>query len=374
MDFKKLDAYIDNMTHCGIPSTDVEVRLGHEVVYRHSSGHADAAHTKPISSDNLYWIWSCSKVSCCMAGLKLIEEGKMSLDDPVAKYLPELEHLFVKDGDIVRPARTTLLVRHAFTMQSGWDYGASAKLPETVRPKNNVELFAALASVPLNFDPGTRYEYGLSHDIIGALVEKISGKSLGEYLKESFFDPLGMKDTTFHPTPEQTARIADRYDYNNETYTATLEPQMTEGMGGAVELGSGGLVSSVNDYSLLMDALANGGVGATGVRVLKAETVAMCKKNLLEGVSLEDFRRWQGASTYGYGWGLCGRVHMDDKVSLSKSPVGEFGWNGAAASYALADTENRLSIFIAMHVHNCLYAYHVAHNHIKNLAYEALGL
>lgn len=372
MDFKILDAYIDSMPHCGIPSTDVEVRRGHEVVYRHSSGHADAAHTTPISPDNLYWIWSCSKVSCCMAGLKLLEEGKIALDDPVSKYLPELEHLFVKDGDIVRPARTALLVRHAFTMQSGWDYGASAKLPATVKPKNNIELFSALASVPLNFDPGTRYEYGLSHDLIGALVEKISGKRLGDYLRENFFDPLGMKDTSFRPTPEQVARIADRYDYNNETYTATLEEPFP-GFGD-VDMGSGGLVSSASDYSLLMDALANGGVGASGARVLKAETVELCKKNLLEGVSLEDFRRWQGASTYGYGWGLCGRVHMDDKVSLSRSPVGEFGWNGAAASYALADPDNKLSIFIAMHVHDCLYAYHVAHNHMKNLVYEALGL
>ncbi len=374
MNFSKLDAYIDTLTHCGIPSTDVEVRRGHEVIYRHASGYADAAKTTPISKDNLYWIWSCSKVSLCMAGLKLLEEGRISLDDPISRYIPELEHLFVKDGDIVRPARAPLLVRHAFLMQSGWDYDAMGKFADPGALKSNIDLAKALATVPLNFDPGTRYEYGLSHDLIGSLVETISGKSLGQYLNENFFAPLGMKDTGFHPTAQQVARLADRYDYNNEMNTATLEPRMVDGMGGSVELGSGGLVSSVDDYSLLMDALANGGVGASGARVLKSETVELCRQNLLDDVSLADFRRWQGASLYGYGWGLCGRVHMDGKVSLSNSPVGEFGWNGAAASYALADTENKLSIFIAMHVHNCLYAYHVAHNHVRNLVYKGLGL
>ncbi len=373
MDFSKLTRYLASLEAADIPAADVEVRRGHEVVYRGYVGHPDAERKAPMTGNELYLIFSCSKVSLCLGALKLVEEGRLAIDDPVSKYLPEFASLTVRDGDVVRPANTELLVRHCFLMEGGWSYGVFGEFPEPETVHDNITMAAQMAKVPLHFDPGTRYEYGTSQDVLGAIIEKITGKSLGAYLDEVFFTPLGMTDTGFHPDAEQQKRLAAAWVYDNErNKVSPLEGDGSIDSQG-VELGSGGLYSTVHDYSLFMDMIANGGVGANGVRVLKEETLALCRKNLLEDVPLSDFRRWQ-TPLYGYGWGLCGRVHINKDVSLSPTPVGEFGWNGAAAAYCMADTENKVSIYIGMQVMNCNYAYNIIHHRIRDLAYEALGL
>lgn len=372
MDFRKLSAYLNTLECARIPIADVEVRRAHEAVYRKAVGHPDADQRLPVTGNEIYRIYSCSKISLCMGALKLIEEGKISLEDPVSKYLPEFEELNVRDGDVIRPARTAFLVKHCFLMEGGWDYDVFDSFPEPETVKDNITLAAQIAKVPLHFDPGAHYEYGTSQDILGAIIEKITGMSLGEYLNVTFFAPLEMRDTGFHPSQEQRARICALWQYDNEFNTAEHiagKAPLTHD----IELGSAGLISSVSDCAQFMDMIANGGVGANGMRVLMPETVALCRKNMLEGDALRDFRRTMPIY-YGYGWGLCGRVHMSKQISLARSPEGEFGWNGAAAAYCLADTDNRLSIYVGMHAHGCNYAYDVIHLRIRDLVYEALEL
>ncbi len=373
MDFSKLSNYLDTLAGADIPLCDVAVRKDHELLYRHGVGHPDAARTAPLNGDELYKIFSCSKISLCLGALKLLEQDRIALEDPVSKYLPEFAELTVQDGDTVRPAKTTLLVRHLFLMEGGWDYGAFAHFPEPETVRDNLTLAAQMAKVPLHFDPGTRYEYGLSQDVLGAIIEKLTGMHLGEWLDQILFTPLGMKDTGFHPDEARQARMVAAYFYDNERNVATLMPPGEGNMFLFSELGSGGLVSSVEDYSLLMDMIAHEGVGANGAVLFRPETIRLCRENLLEGEALLDFRRWQTV-LYGYGWGLCGRVHMNQAVSQSRSAVGEFGWNGASATYAMADTANRVSIYVGMQVMGCNYAYNVIHHRIRDLAYEAMGL
>lgn len=374
MDFTKLSSYLDTLGAADIPVFDVEVRKGHEVVFRKGIGNPDAERKAPLTGNELYRIYSCSKVSLCLGALKLVEEGKIALDDPVSKYIPEYAELTVKDGDTVRPAKTTMLVGHLFLMEGGWDYGAFTQFPDPMSVKDNITLSKQMAKVPLHFDPGTRYEYGLSQDVLGGIIEVVTGMSLGEWLDKIMFAPLGMTDTGFHPNEEQKTRLVPAYNYDNERNVATLIPPR-DGLDifTTLELGSGGLVSSVRDYSILMDMIAHEGTGWNGAVCFKPETIRMCKKNLLEGEALVDFRKWQTV-LYGYGWGLCGRVHMNKDISGSRSPEGEFGWNGATATYAMADTENKVSIYIGMQIFNGNYAYNVIHHKVRDLAYEAMGL
>lgn len=135
--------------------------------------------------------------------------------------------------------------------------------------------------------------------------------------------------------------------------------------------GGAGLATTVNDYMKLLSALACGGTSPEGYRVLRPETVAMLTRGFLGDSARADF---MPGRLYGYSWGLCGRVHPEPHLSFAKSPFGEFGWDGAAASFALVDPTNRISLFFATEVLGCHYAYNAIHPLLRDLAYEGLGL
>jgi CubicO group peptidase (beta-lactamase class C family) len=133
--------------------------------------------------------------------------------------------------------------------------------------------------------------------------------------------------------------------------------------------GGAGLFATVDDYIKVLTTIACGGTTADGYSLLKPETIAMMQKNLLCDDALNDFVKTR---LFGYGWGLCGRVHTNPTISLSASPVGEFGWDGAAAAFALIDPANRVAMYLGTHVRSCQLMYHVIHPQVRNLAYEGL--
>ncbi len=377
MDKKPLVDFLDSLEEKGIPGCDLVVYHEHKPVFRHMAGFADEAKKRPISEKTTYWLYSATKLITCTAVMQLIEKGSIGLDDPVYEYLPEYKNLMVKTGSGFEPARNTMTIRHLMTMQSGLNYDLGLPsiqrvLKETAGKATTREVIKALAEEPLDFEPGTRYKYSLSHDVLGAVIEVVSGLRFGEYLMKNIFDPLGMADTGFELTADREANMSEQFEYRPETNTSV---RMTSDncyvLSENYESGGAGLISTVNDYILFLDAMCNGGTSADGYKVLDAGSIDLMRQDQLHEVSKKDFRQ---LGKIGYSYGLGVRTLVDKEMSRSRSPLGEFGWDGAAGAYALIDTDNRLAIFYAQHVRNCGLAYEKVHPAIRDLTYEMLDL
>lgn len=365
MDFSKLEAFLESLPERGIPLCNIAVSYGKDIVYRHSVNCED---------DSLFWIYSASKVSVCTAAMRLVEQGKIALEDPVSKYIPAFGDLKLRTENGIVPCDKPLKIVHLFTMTGGLDYDMSTPeiMAANAAKSGTVGVAEAIAKTPLHFEPGTHYKYSLCHDVLGAVIEAVSGMSLSEYLRSEVYEPLGMSDTGFDPTDAQRARIVNLYKYNNGTCSADLqEPLVRPYENPNYFSGGGGLFSSTADYIRLMNTLALGGTSPDGYPLLKPETVAMMGQNLLDETCLDDFR---AARLYGYGWGLCGRNHMDPMKSCSISSVHEFGWDSATCHFAGADAEKQVGFFFGTHILNCMFGYTIIHPLIRNLIYEGLGL
>lgn len=378
MNFSKLDALVDTMPRRGIPFFELIVTKDGNEVYRHRVGYSDADQKKPFASDDLFWLYSTSKLITCVAALRLLEEGKIELSDPVYKYLPVYKDLTVrqKDGSAI-PCKTVMTIEHLFTMTGGIGpdhekYENIAKAFIANPNADTVEVVNTFAQTPLYFEPGTRYQYGFCHDILGAVVEVASGMKLSKYVQKYILDPLGMKNTGYRPTEEQKARFASTYIYNNSNGTSKLiETENKFALSPNYDSGGAGLFSCAEDYIKFVTALAMGGTTRDGYRLLKEETIKMIEINRLNDDALCDF---VNGRLHGYGWGLCGRVHINPVFSLSKSSVGEFGWDGAAGCFAAVDRKNKVGIFYGMQVHGCSYSYIILQPLIRTLVMEALEL
>lgn len=373
MNFTELTNYLSKIDTNLIPDCEIAVYKNHECLYKNSFSRPD--YPKEEAKKDLYYLFSASKVITCTAALRLVEENKIGIDDPVSKYLPEFAELYVLKGDKKVPAKNTLLIRHLFSMQGGFTYDLGYEGIRRVREESNNkastrEIVAAIAKMPLAFEPGEDYRYSLCHDILAAVVEVASGKKFSEYLNEIIFAPLEMKDFTFYPTDDVMSRFKQQYSVDPKTFTALpVEPNCPYRLSENYESGGAGMIGSLNDYAKFTDALASG-ESKDGYRLLRPETVALMKSNQLCEIGLNNFRTNNHNKGYGYGMGV--RTLMDQKIENTLSPIGEFGWDGAAGAYCLIDTDNKLSIFYAQHVNGCSYVYSHVHKAIRNLVYKAL--
>ncbi|MBQ7821391.1 MAG: beta-lactamase family protein, partial [Clostridia bacterium] len=238
-----------------------------------------------------------------------------------------------------------------FTMSAGLDYDLNSAPIRNTREKNNgacptVETIRALAWQPLGFDPGEHYKYSLCHDVLGALIEIVSGMSFGEYLKKNIFDPLEMSDSTFVLNDEQKKRLMCQYRYNGELGRAEkITTACPYKLGEGYESGGAGILSTLTDYGKFVDALACGGIGASGARIISEDMLSLMRENqFTDPVRFSDFAK------PGYGYGLGVRTHLDRGASLRPCPLGEFGWGGAAGSQMIIDPVNHLSMFYLQHM------------------------
>lgn len=375
MDFLALTAYLDSLKVVGMPGCDLAVYRDHRQIYRHHTGFRDCEAGVPMDGSEVFRLYSATKLHTCTAALQLIEQGKMGLDDPVSEYLPAFGTLSVLENGRIHAAYTTLTIRHLFAMQGGFNYDlCSPSLEKAVfysgGKAGTVTMVNALAEEPLVFNPGEHFLYSLCHDVLGAVIEVVSGVRFGEYLKAHIWDPLGMKDTSFTLTEEMRPRLAKLYLYDAAQEKTVPHPEpdkhpyrFTENY----ESGGAGLWSTVDDYVLLTDALACGGVGKSGAHILKPATIDLMRKNQQEGQCMRDF---EALDRPGYGYGLGVRTLINPKYS--RGPAGEFGWDGAACAYTLSDPKNRLSAFLGTHICNFAYGYHVIHPAIRDLIYAEL--
>ena len=389
MNFRLLERYLDSLKEeYGVPGLDIIVTKDHETVFRHMCGCADAQGKRPVSEQDFYYFYSCSKVITMTAMMQLIEEGKAGLYDPVSRFLPEWQYMTVMNADwktrglffspgLNEPAHfaaNPVRIIDLMSMTAGLTYDLQSEAIRNLlakRPEASTrEVVAALAEIPLLFEPGTHYQYSLAHDVIAAVIEVISGESFGEYLERHLFEPLGITELTCHPTREQLARMSAMYDCDPETKKIVWREDMTNiyALTSKYESGGAGLAGTVNGYFPVLEALANGGTGRSGKRILKEETVRLFTRSVITGEALQEYRVWRFLE-YSYGLGV--RVKTDSALGLS--PVGEFGWDGAAGAYALVDPIQHISIFYAQHIHNFMDCYCIIHPRIRDLVYKGLA-
>lgn len=374
MDFSKVERLIDTMPQRGIPFFELIVTKNGDEIYRHRVGYSDESLSKSFEETDLYWLFSSTKVITCVAAMRLVDEGKLKLDDPVSKYLPAFANLTVRQADgAAVPCKTTMTVEHLFTMTGGIgpDHESRENLKALIdKGAGTVEIANSFARIPLYFEPGTRYQYGFCHDALGAVIEVASGMKLSEFVHKYILNPLGMKNTGYRPNEEQKKRFAAAYIYDNSNGTSKLIP--TENIYALTpdyDSGGAGLFSCAGDYIKLVTALANGGITKDGYRLLSENALEQMEHNRLCKEALSDF---VNGRLHGYGWGLCGRVHINPVFSLSKSAVGEFGWDGAGGCFAAVDRQNKVGIFYGMQVHGCSYSYIILQPLIRAMVYEAL--
>lgn len=377
-DFSPLQAYMEHLHRdMGVPGCYVAVYRHGEPVYRYHSGYADREHTRPVSEDDLYYLYSCTKPITVTAAMQLVEQGKMGLEDPVCRYLPEYADAYYrKDGQPV-PVGDTMTLRHLFTMSAGLTYDRDTEAIAAVKRQygeaaTTRQLVAAFAKQPLVFAPGERFQYSLCHDVLAAVVEVVSGQRFGEYLQAHIFRPLGMTDTGFVLSPDQYARMADQYVIDGEKQVVPVEKrnagfQLSE----QYESGGAGLFSSAADYGRFAAAMACGGVAADGTRILRAETVDMMRTQQMGGYVMNNNFSCSAGQGYGYGLGVRTLV---DRSAGQRSSLGEFGWDGAAGSYILMDPAPQVAIVYTQHVLNWPARFGSIHAPLRDLTYEALNL
>ncbi|NEY36581.1 serine hydrolase [Streptomyces sp. PRKS01-65] len=372
-----------------LPGFLVAVARGGRVAHLTVHGHRDVAAGLPVEPDTLWRIYSMTKPVTSVAALMLVEEGRLSLDDPVARYLPSFAAPRVYTGgagpDVTtRPASGPVLVRHLMTHTAGLTFGfyhahpvdaayRAAGLESSVRPGADLaETVGLYASLPLQFEPGTQWNYSVATNVLGRLVEVVSGQPLDVFLAERIFGPLGMTDTGFHVTDERAGRLAELY---GETEDGGIEPVPGLPLRGRPRFlsGSGGLVASAYDWHRFMEMLRRRGE-LDGVRLLRAGTVDLMTRNHLPGGA--DLRAFGSRPAHdqpgndGVGFGLGVSVVIDPARTQAPSALGTYGWSGVATTTFWVDPGRDLTVQFMTQVRPK--SSHTVYRDLKRLVHEAV--
>ena len=318
-----------------------------EIVHFEAAGHADVEGGKLMKKDSIFRIYSMTKPITSVAAMILIEQGKMKLDDPVANYLPKFKNprVYSKDGKHTK-AKRPITVRHLLSHSSGLTYGIFGDHPvdqmyRKANPMNNnhtnKDLVDVLGPIPLVSHPGEVWRYSLSTDVLGRLVEVVSGKKLSEFFAERIFKPLNMKDSSFHVLKDKHSRFTVTYTWAAGKRNVSDHPSRSRFVRPAVwESGGGGLTSSTRDYLRFCQMLLNGGQLGK-IRLLKESSVQQMN------LSAEGVKGITMGSNAAFGLGFRVRLKGDPKGAGK----GAYNWGGYASTTFQIDPANKL-ILIGM--------------------------
>ncbi len=347
-----------------LPCAVVQVARKGQVVYHDQYGSADVEAGRPISDDSIFRIYSMTKPITSVGLMQLYEQGRVLLEHPIAKFLPEFADMSVWAGGSTqkpqtRPAGRDITVRDVLTHTSGLTYGFHHQHPvDAIYRRNKLGDFSRpdydlatgierLAGLPLLFEPGSAWNYGMSTDVCGRLIEVISGQALDHYLDEHVCAPLGMADTAFSVDTTDLARMTANYMPTADGMTMLDKAEGTSYRHRPDFLGGGGgLVSTLADYQRFCDMLLAGGT-LDGTRVIGRKTLEYMTRNHLPGGSLLNDL---GQSTFtesvmeGTGFGLGFSVVVDPAASGAVTSPGVYGWGGAASTAFWVDPVEELTV------------------------------
>ena len=333
------------------------VRNG-RIVYHKAFGYDDLEKKRPMKTDMIYRIASQTKAVTSVAIMILYEEGKFLLDDAVSKYIPEFEKQQVLNvfnetdsSYTTTPAKREVTIRELLTHTSGIGYAQiGSKEANAIYAKSNIPVglgveegrtigpeVKKLAKLPLMHQPGEKFTYGLNTDVLGYLVEVLSGKSLAAFFQERIFDPLGMKDTYFYLPASKHNRLVQIYQEKEKKLTAQTEVSQNGKLilnypltKGTYYSGGAGLSSTALDYATFLQMILNGGE-YNGKRILARNTVRMMTMNQIGDVNM-------GTNKFGLGFGIT----TEKGSSILPTPEGVFEWGGAFATTYWADPKEKL--------------------------------
>ncbi|MEU9288711.1 serine hydrolase domain-containing protein [Streptomyces sp. NPDC048275] len=360
-------------------------RVAHLTAY----GWRDREARLPVETDTLWRIYSMTKPVTSVAALMLLEEGHFRLDDPVARFLPAFTHprVYVSGSGPetkTRPAEQPLLIRHLLTHTSGLTFGfyhshpvdalyRDAGLESSVAPGADLAgTCDVYAGLPLQFEPGAQWNYSVSTNVLGRLIEVVSGRDLDEFLAERIFGPLGMTDAGFCVTENQADRLAELYGEDTEGRITPIAGLPLHGRPRFVS-GSGGMVATAHDYHRFMEMLRRRGE-LDGVRLLRPETVDSMVSNHLPGNA---DRRTFGSPLHqephnaGLGFGLGVSVVVDPEITQVPSSQGAFGWSGVASTTFWVDPRQDLTVQFYTQVRPT--SSHSIFPELKRLVHEAVS-
>ncbi len=340
-----------------VPGVVALVTDRERVLYQGAFGVADVATGRPLAADALFRIASMTKPITSVALMQLVEQGRIGLNDPAEKYLPELVGLKVCDSfDAatgayqLRPASRPATVRHFLAHTSGLAYPFTSATWRDFKPRpGEVYPFGG----PLLFDPGERWHYSTSTDVVGRLVEVVSGQKLEDYFRQHIFAPLKMDDTSYNVPEAKGPRLVAQQQRAGERMDGAIELQKPQpGLTIAAPIGGGGLASTASDYGRFVRMLLNGG-SLDGVRVVKAETVALMGQNHIGAITVPALKsalpRSADFTFIADGrdkWGL-GFLITVDQVPGKRSP-GSLSWGGINNTFFWIDPARGVAGVIMM--------------------------
>jgi CubicO group peptidase (beta-lactamase class C family) len=372
-----------------LPHAALLIGRGDEIA--HLSLQGDARSGQPLQQDAIFRIASMTKPITSIVFMQLVEEGKVALSHSVASFLPEFKDIgvFVAGGGampfVTRPATSEMKMVDLLRHTSGLTYGfqertpmdamyRKLKLDDFFGSRNLDEFVGELAKIPLQFDPGTAWNYSVSTDVIGAIIQRIEGKPLDQVFQERIFGPLGMVDTGFMVPPEKAHRIADCYAYHpakkmemfdSGDSSRWLKPN-------TFLSGGGGLCSTLRDYHRFSRMLLNGGT-LDDVQIISPKTLELMTANHLPGgkdLTETSQSLFSEADNAGIGFGLGLAVNMTPHTTLVPGSSGEFYWGGMFSTAFFVDpVEDVIMIFMTQLMPSSLYP---IRREIKTMLYAAM--
>lgn len=361
-----------------------------QLAYCEPLGNMDLERGKVMAEDTIFRIYSMSKPITSVALMMLYEHGAFQLNDPVSRFIPEWSDIQVYAAGVApnfmtTPVERPMFIRDLFTHMSGLTYGFMSRSNVDhayrkmgvggVEPGTTLaDTMYTLAKIPLEFSPGTRWNYSVSTDVLGYLVEVISRQRFDEYLQQNIFEPLGMVDTGFTVADADVGRFAANYERNpDKTLRLLDDPEDSIYIRPRTFFsGGGGLVSTAADYLRFTRMMLNGGE-LDDVRILGPKTIEMMTKNYLPND--DDLTRWAlgtfSETTYeGYGFGLGFSINLGPERTATVGSAGEYAWGGAASTIFWVDpAEELIVIFMTQFMPSATFNFR---GQLKSLVYGAI--
>lgn len=341
--------------------TCMVIQNGEEQCY-YEAGLRDIENKLPMKRDTIFRMYSMTKPVTAAAAMMLLEEGKIDLLEPVSQYLPGFTNQCVFANGKMTPAPRPVLIRDLLNMTSGLVYPGESSVAEvrtgrlleevqekmtSAQPLTTIEIINRLGEIPLAFNPGERWQYGMSADALGAVIETASGMKFSEFLSRRIFEPLDMKDTGFYVPQDKQNRLAKVYDETDtglkECHFPHLAVQNRMEFPPAFESGGAGLVSTIDDYAAFTQMLLCKG-SYQGKTLLSPKTVEFMTNAHLTDTQQPFVHEWENLPGYTYANLL--RILVDPGAAVTFGSKGEYGWDGWLGTYMTNDPAHHLTLLM----------------------------
>lgn len=349
VDFEYLKKYLDSQCtdeDVRVPGSTIRVHVGGKEVFNYTTGYKDLETKTILKGDEHFEVYSCTKVLTMVSAMMLYERGKWLPSDPVSDYLPKWKNMTVMNQNMqfAMPTDKVVTVGMLLTMTAGLNYDLYHPIIKKIREETNGEcptllIADALGEKPLLKEPGETWMYSLCHDVVAGLIEVWSGMTYGEFCRKFIFEPLGMSDSTFDRSKYMDSK-ATPYKQDPITKQNKIEPNHEYVLGTKYESGGAGLITTADDYIKFLDGVISG-------KLISKYTMRYMATDRLTKSQRAVYDTWRGKRDYGYGFGV--RVHTGygGQDLEYNTPLGEFGWDGAAGSYLAIIPECDVTVFYA---------------------------